>query len=125
MNTVDRIWSLCEERGIAIARMEKACGFANGYIKKLSGDNIPAGRLLKVAEYLDVEPMYLLTGKGLMTPDGVLRSLSDEEKDLLYLFRTFNPDGRKEVLKRITEMSFIPAYREDLSQKSYPSQSVG
>ena len=35
MNTVDRVKSLCKERGVPISRLEKACGFANGYIGQL------------------------------------------------------------------------------------------
>lgn len=121
MTTVDRIVTLCKTRGIAIARMEKACGFANGYIRNLRSGNVPSDRLVKIAEYLQVTTNYLLTGETYsMNGD-----LSEEERDLLSIFRTFNAEGKRELLKRITEMSFIPAYREDLSQKSYPSQSVG
>lgn len=35
MNTVDRIKAICKERKIPISRLEKACGFANGYIGQL------------------------------------------------------------------------------------------
>lgn len=42
MNTVDRIKEICKERRIPLSRLEKACGFANGYIGQLKKRK-PAG----------------------------------------------------------------------------------
>lgn len=67
MTTVERIISICKERGIPISKLERACDFANGYIRKLSKGTLPNDRLAKVAEYLGVTTEYLTTGEN---PDG-------------------------------------------------------
>lgn len=36
--------------------------------------------------------------------------LNEEQRRILLLFDALNPDGKKEALKRIEELSFIPAY---------------
>ena len=63
MNTVERIKALCKERKIAISRLEKECGFANGYISGLRKGTLPDDRLRIVAEYLNVTPTFLSTGE--------------------------------------------------------------
>ena len=62
MDAVERIISMCKSRGIPISRLEKDCGFANGYIRKLKEGKIPADRLFVVADYFKTSPEYLLTG---------------------------------------------------------------
>jgi len=62
MNSVERIKNVCREKKIPFHRLEMACGFANGYIAKLKDGKIPADRLYKIANYLDVSPEYLLNG---------------------------------------------------------------
>ena len=63
MDTVERIKELCKRKGIAISRLEKACGFSNGYIRSLREGTMPADRLFKVAAFLNVSPEYLVSGK--------------------------------------------------------------
>ena len=62
MTTVDRIKQICNERRIPISRLEKACGFANGYIGQLKKGSLPDDRLVKIADYLGVTPEYIQTG---------------------------------------------------------------
>lgn len=63
MDTIDRIRELCKKEGMSIAMLERWCGFANGYIGGLRKGTMPADRLQKVAEMLDVPYEYLLTGE--------------------------------------------------------------
>lgn len=63
MDTVERVRQICKERGIAISRLEKECGFSNGYIRGLREGKMPADRLYMVAEFLHLSPEYLMTGK--------------------------------------------------------------
>lgn len=60
MNTVERIKAICKERGIPIARLERECGFANGYISQLRKGTVPDNRLIIIANYLGVTVDYLL-----------------------------------------------------------------
>lgn len=52
---------ICKERGIPIYKLEKECGFANGYIGQLKKD-LPFDRIVKIAEFLGVSTTYLTTG---------------------------------------------------------------
>lgn len=63
MDTIERIRELCKKEGMSIAMLERWCGFANGYIGGLRKGTMPADRLQKVAEILDVPYEYLLTGE--------------------------------------------------------------
>lgn len=62
MNSVDRIKEICAVKRIAISRLERDCGFSNGYIRGMKDGKMSAERLKKVADYLDVTTEYLLTG---------------------------------------------------------------
>ena len=66
MGVIDRIKMICKNKGIAISRLEKECGFANAYLVRLKKDAIPADRLKKIAEVLDVPMGYLLEGDEYM-----------------------------------------------------------
>lgn len=77
MTTVDRIKQLCSEMGVSIARLEKMCGFSNGYLGQLKKGVLPTDRLYKVAEYLGVSPEYLFTGADApATPSRYLESIA-------------------------------------------------
>jgi transcriptional regulator with XRE-family HTH domain len=79
MNCVERIKSICKERKIPISRLERACGFSNGYIGQLRKGTMPAERLEKVAEFLGVDARYLLTGEEIVYFPA--ESQSEEEAD--------------------------------------------
>lgn len=62
MNSVDRVKNLCKERKIAISKLEKDCGFANGYISQLRKGVFPTDRLIVISKYLNVTPEFLIYG---------------------------------------------------------------
>ena len=62
MSPVDRIYAICKERNIPISRLERACDFSNGYIRRLQKGYMPSDRLQKVADYLQVTVSYLING---------------------------------------------------------------
>lgn len=84
MNTVERIKALCKEKRIAISRLEKECGFANGYIGQLKKGVLPDDRLRIVAEYLHVSPLFLSTGEDYEKEsiEGMKYYFSDETAEL-------------------------------------------
>lgn len=63
MDSVELVKKICKERKIPISRLERDCGFSNGYIRKLQEGKFPSDRLLKIAQYLDVPFSYLMTGE--------------------------------------------------------------
>lgn len=60
MNTVERIKQICKERKIPISKLERDCGFSNGYIGQLRKGTVPDDRLLIISKYLNVSIEYLL-----------------------------------------------------------------
>ena len=62
MDSVELVKNICKERKIPISRLERDCGFSNGYIRKLKEGKFPSDRLQKIADYLNVSIDYLLTG---------------------------------------------------------------
>ena len=57
MTPAEKVVALCKERKIAISRLERDLGFANGYIKGLKGGKISAERVKLIGDYLEV-PYY-------------------------------------------------------------------
>lgn len=86
MNTVERIKSICKERKIAISKLEKECGFSNGYIGQLRKGTVPDDRLRVVAKYLDLSVEYLMTG---------------EERQMDYLYTNENSDLLIEITMKL------------------------
>lgn len=62
MNSVELVKKICKERKIPISRLEKDCGFSNGYIRKLQEGKFPSDRLMIIANYLNLSVSYLMTG---------------------------------------------------------------
>ncbi len=62
MNTVERVKQMCKEKKISISKLEKECGFANGYLHNLKKGSLPDDRLGIVAKYLDTSAEFLTTG---------------------------------------------------------------
>lgn len=61
--TVDRIKEACTKKNVSISRLERECGFSNGYIRVMKGGSMSAERLQKIATYLNVSFDWLLTGE--------------------------------------------------------------
>lgn len=70
MNTVERVKMICKERKIPLSRLERECGFSNGYIGQLRKGSIPDDRLLKIANYLGMTVDQLTGVQTDAQPDG-------------------------------------------------------
>ena len=106
MDSVERVKAICKERRIPIYKLEKDCGFSNGYIAQLRKGTFPSDRLYVIADYLNVSPSFILTGKE-KTDD-----LSVEDEQLLSFFNTLNAVGRKTAIERVRELTEIARYTE-------------
>ena len=71
MNTVDKIKQMCSERKIPISKLEKECGFANGYIGRLKKGTLPSDRIIKVANFFDV-PVEVLNSDSAPKPKNII-----------------------------------------------------
>lgn len=64
MDSVTKVKELCKEKRIPISRLEKDCGFSNGYIGGLKKGKLPSDRLQVIADYLDTTVGFLLGDEG-------------------------------------------------------------
>ena len=60
MNAVEMVKEICKERNIPISRLERECGFSNGYISKLKKGYFPIDKAEKIANYLNIDVNVLL-----------------------------------------------------------------
>lgn len=59
MGTYDRVKKLCDERGIAVTRLEKELGFGRGAIGKMRKSKPSGERLQKIADFFGVPVDFL------------------------------------------------------------------
>ena len=109
MNTVDRIKDLCKRKNIPLYKLERECGFSNGYIGGLRKGTVPNDRLLIIAEYLGVSASFLSTGEenemGYYFDKETAEMAQEifENKDLRLLFDAAK-DASPEDLKTVQTM---------------------
>ena len=63
-NSIQYVREICKERGIPVSRLERDCGFANGYLNPQKLQKLPYDRAVIIARYLDLSIDYLLTGEN-------------------------------------------------------------
>ena len=112
MNVVERVQYECKKKKIPISRLERECGFSNGYIRNLREGKIPADRLQIIADYLDVSYRYLLDGKIDLTADKMFAgvdhlfpelTITEEERELLRAYRDV-PESTKDIIRKILDI---------------------
>ena len=105
MNTVEMIKRICKERGIAISKLERECGFSNGYIAGIKKGTLRSDRLQKVADYLNVSYQYLsMAGEGrvdMFAGTSNAMTVTNEERELLELFRLLNSEGKIQLRRQL------------------------
>ena len=100
-NSVQMVRDLCKARNIPIAKLEKDCGFSNGYLNPKKMAKIPYDRAVVIAEYLGVSADLILTGeenKKAPTETGE-RDILDEVDIGFYQGFTELDEAEKEVLR--------------------------
>lgn len=70
---------LCQERKIPIAKLERNCGFANGYLNPKKMSKLPYDRAVTIAEYLNVSVDLILTGETKAPTESGERKFKDDE----------------------------------------------
>ena len=105
MNSVDRVKEICKERKIAISKLEKACGFANGYIGQLRKGAFPDDRLQKIAAYLEVDPVYLMSGDPKEKPATIGDGLEEKRQILNGLFDQCSQEDQDRVIDLLKLLS--------------------
>lgn len=107
-NSVKLVRDLCKERSIPIAKLEKECGFSNGYLNPKKMAKLPYDRATVIAEYLGVSANYILTGAEKCTPavsgkgaGQQAMELSPAEQELIRKFRRLDDRGKSAVLNAL------------------------
>lgn len=105
MNVVEKVRQECKDRKIPVSKLERDCGFANGYIGSLKKGTIPADRLQTIADYFSVPLGYFI--KGSEEVDQYAHDVSSEialairENPILIEMLTSFKDINKEQLLRL------------------------
>lgn len=90
MNSVELVKQICLERKIPISKLERDCGFSNGYIRKLKEGKFPSDRLLLISQYLDLPISYLIGEEGNSPNDLTANDKRDIAKDLVSIMDKLN-----------------------------------
>lgn len=62
MNSVELIRKLCKDRKLPISKLERDLEYGNGYISQLRKGTLPTDRAIEIANYLNIELGFLLSG---------------------------------------------------------------
>lgn len=90
MNSVELVKQICVERKIPISKLERDCGFSNGYIRKLKEGKFPSDRLLLISQYLDLPISYLLGEENFASENLTANDKRDIAKDLASIMEKLN-----------------------------------
>ena len=96
MEVIDRISSLCKERGMSVSALEKELEFSNGSLAKAK--DIPSSRILEISEYFNVPMNWIMTGK-----EPEFDKYSAESAHLVAKIR--NDAGLTQALEKYFELS--------------------
>lgn len=99
MNDVEKVKQICKERKIAISKLEKDLGFANGYIGQLKKGYFPSDRAKKISIYLGIELVGNESEEIKYNSDDIARD--ETERRLLMLCRKAvdaNPDEKEALV---------------------------
>lgn len=99
----DRILKLRKGRQLTQEQVAKAIGIKQGaYTQLETGKTRPkSSTLISLAQLFEVDPEWLMTGKGQQHP---VASMTSEEAEFLLLFRSISPEGRQYSMTRLRSL---------------------
>lgn len=100
-NPAEYIRSVCQQRNIPIAKLEKDCGFSNGYLNPKKLKKLPYDRAVIIANYLDVSVNMVLTGEEEQkeNPTAQMDSEVDEiTMELMDIIQNGTDEDRQDLL---------------------------
>lgn len=59
-NSIEYVRSICKLQKISISKLEKDCGFSNGYLNPKKISKLPYDRAVKIANYLNIDVKNIL-----------------------------------------------------------------
>lgn len=100
MNDVEKVKQICKERKIAISKLEKDLGFANGYVGQLKKGYFPSDRAKKISIYLGIELTGSSSEEIVYNSEDIVKDKS--ERELLLLCRNASdadPKAKAELVE--------------------------
>lgn len=124
-NSVQFVRDLCQKLSIPVARLEKDCGFSNGYLNPKKIQKLPYDRAVLIAQYLGVTADYILTGNKKATPVSIDKrgengdlNLTKDEIAFICKFRCLDSRGKSAVLNILDhEYNSLPGDNTKASPK--------
>ena len=125
-SSVQLVRDLCKENGISVAKLEKICGFANGYLNPKKMAKLPYDRAKIIAEHFGVAIEYILTGENKKSTPTVFGEsaiycdikLTKAERDLIQKFRRLDQRGQSAVLNTLEhEYAALPGEKARTAPK--------
>lgn len=107
MNSVERVKAICKERKIPISKLERECGFSNGYIGQLRKGMFPADRLKAVSNYLGVSVDELL-GEN---EQKEIAAVSDSDNELAEYLNSLKNDHDQRILFNLVNGATVDEVR--------------
>lgn len=100
MTISQRIFQLLKSKGKMQKELAAYTGISTAAISdwKTHGTNPSSDKIVAIAEFLDVSPEYLLTGKESE------KNLSENEIEVLHIYRKFSDRDQLKIIGRLEQM---------------------
>ena len=100
MTISQRIFQLLKSKGRMQKELAAYTGISTAAISdwKTHGTNPSSDKIVAIAEFLDVSPEYLLTGKESE------KNLSENEIEVLHIYRKFSDRDQLKIIGRLEQM---------------------
>ena len=120
-NSVQLVRDLCKDRNIPIAKLEKDCGFSNGYLNPKKMSRISYDRAVVIAEYLGVSADLILTGeenkKELTVSGEPVIDMSDVDFAFYGGYKELSEDDQKVIRDMVQLMRERRATKQDKEKR--------
>lgn len=128
----DRIKNIVDAtKGLSNSLIESSCNLGNGSIRRWNESSPSYDKVLRVANFLNVDPLWLMTGEMYCSDN----ALSTEEQELLTLYNELNEVNKNKIIGMVelkyheqkeeqdkklkTEVNIIPLpYKNDTTEPS-------
>ena len=96
---VDAIKALCDQHNTTIKSLERSLGFGNGTIARWDESSPAINKVLKVAEYFNVDVYTVIYGEKQKKPAGM--EADGQVAEIINLFSQLTPDNQDLFLAQL------------------------
>ena len=115
-NSVQFVRDLCQKNKVSVAKLERDCGFSNGYLNPKKMSKLPYDRALAIAQYLNVPVDLILTGEENAPTETSERKFKDDEI-MFALSRGGEQEITEEMFDEVRRFAEFIAHREKDREK--------